>query len=249
MLDVAVPTVANKEEMRIATWNLERGGRTRAARTAQEETLRALGADIIILTEPPPSYKPRANLVGSPALRPGPRENESWVVITGRSLEPMDLDTPYTRMAVAARALVEGRTVVIYGAVLPWLSVRSHAPDLVRAEEDFNAVFTRVLEEQKSDLERLRITADLVVWAGDFNQSLRGPLRGCSRKGRTALNDCLAALGFVAWNDDAAHARPDLRAVDLLCGPKSQAVRARGRINPVRDGIVMSDHAGYWVDL
>lgn len=235
--------------MRIATWNLERGGRTRAARPAQEETLRALGADIVVVTEPPCSYKPGANLVTSPALRPGPRGPESWVAITGRSVEPVDLDTPYAQMAVAARAFVEGRTVVIYGAVLPWLSVRSHAPDLVRGEEDFHAVFTRVLEGQRADLERLRMTSDLVVWAGDFNQSLEGPLRGCSEKGRTAVNDCLAALGLVAWNGDADHARPDLRAVDLICGPKSQAVRARGRIDPVRDGIVMSDHAGYWVDL
>jgi hypothetical protein len=33
--------------MRIATWNLERGG-SRAARAAQEETLKALGADVLV---------------------------------------------------------------------------------------------------------------------------------------------------------------------------------------------------------
>jgi hypothetical protein len=66
---------------------------------------------------------------------------------------------------------------------------------------------------------------------------------------RVALNKCLAELGFVAWNGEADHARENLRAIDLICGPKGQTTLAQGRIDPTRDGVRMSDHAGYWVDL
>ena len=42
--------------MRVATWNLERGGKTRAARRAQEEALRELERDVLVVTEPGPFF-------------------------------------------------------------------------------------------------------------------------------------------------------------------------------------------------
>lgn len=78
------------------------------------------------------------------------------------------------RSRVGARAQLDGRTARIYGSVLPWLAVRSQEPSLVRNGETFADVFTRVLEAQKADILRLRSEADLVVWAGDFNQSFEG---------------------------------------------------------------------------
>lgn len=56
-------------------------------------------------------------------------------------------------------------------------------------------------------------------------------------------------LGLVAWNGVAAHATPGMHAIDLICGPREITVREQGRLDPVRDGIRMSDHAGYWVDF
>ena len=235
--------------MRIATWNLERGGRTRAARLAQEETLRTLHADVVVLTEPPAAYRNGPGIVTSPAQRSGKGDPESWVAIVGPGVEVVPLDIPYERLAVAARVAVGGRRLTIYGAVLPWLSVRSHAPEIVRDGEEFSDVFGRVLNAQKADLLKLRANGEPVVWAGDFNQSVAGSNLGGSKSGRAALNECLADLGMVAWNGQAAHARDCLRAIDLICGPRDQTILAEGRIEPGRDGVRMSDHAGYWVDL
>jgi hypothetical protein len=235
--------------MRIATWNLERG-RSRAARAAQEETLKALGADVLVLTEPGAAYIAGPGVVASPPTRPGSSYGpESWVAIVGPGVEPVPFDIPYERMAVAARVPFGGRSMIIYGAVLPWLSIRGHAKELVREGEVFADVFGRVLGAQKADIVKLKKNCELVVWAGDFNQTVGGTNAGGSRKGREALVNCLADLGLVAWNASADHAVGGLQAIDLICGPTELAVRAQGRIDPVRDGVRMSDHAGYWVDV
>jgi endonuclease/exonuclease/phosphatase family metal-dependent hydrolase len=153
-------------------------------------------------------------------------------------------------MAVAARATVGERTIIVYGAVLPWSAVRTHAPYLVRPGETRGDVFERVLAEQAADVAELcRQYEASVIWAGDFNQTLMGPNLGGSASGRAALESTLAKLNFTAWNAGAAHCRPGMCAVDLICGPKSITPTAQGRIDPVSGGTVMSDHAGYWVEL
>lgn len=151
-------------------------------------------------------------------------------------------------MAVAAR-VAGGRRVVIYGAVLPWLAIRAHAPDLVRDGERYIDAFRRVLAAQRADIDALRARGEFVVWAGDFNQSVGGANLGGSNEARAELNTCLDEMGFAAWNGDADHANEGLHTIDLICGPKGEQVLAQGRIDPVLDGVTMSDHAGYWVDL
>ena len=233
--------------MRIATWNLERG-RTKAAVAAQHVVLREVGANVAVLTEPPRTYVSEPGCVVSPALRDGPGGLESWIAIVGPAVEPCELEIPYEHLAVAARVPGDP-SVIIYGTVLPWLAVCRHAPYLVRPGEGYADVFARILDAQRRDLARLGSQADILVWAGDFNQSLDGPVRGASQKGREAVQACLDELGLTAWNATAPHAREGLCAIDLICGPAEHIPRAQGRIPPEHDDVRMSDHAGYWVDL
>ena len=88
-----------------------------------------------------------------------------------------------------------------------------------------------------------------MVWAGDFNHTLSGPLWGGSAARRDLLENALASIGYSARNESAAHAKPGMQAVDLICGPADWTVPAQGRIDPSRDGVEMSDHAGYWVEI
>ncbi len=120
--------------MKIATWNLERGGRTRAARPAQEEALRELAADVVALTEVPPEYVGAERTVCSPPERMGPRGGEAWAAIVGTNVECVPYEIPYERMAVARVGSGEG-SFILYCAVLPWLSVTNQAPDVVREGE------------------------------------------------------------------------------------------------------------------
>jgi endonuclease/exonuclease/phosphatase family metal-dependent hydrolase len=237
--------------MKLATWNLERGGKTQAAREAQEELLAELRADVVVLTEPASSYKTTSGVVTSPRLRKnGTAEPEAWVAIVGSSVEPVDFDVPYKHTAVAARASVGGLIVIIYGAVLPWLAVTSHADELVEEGEDSFAVFKRVLAEQAKDIADLRKRyGSPVIWAGDFNQTVSGPNWGGSNDRRDLLIETINSLELEPWNGKADHAMNGMCAVDLICGPKECFVLPQGRIDPVRGKLAMSDHAGYWVEL
>lgn len=238
--------------MKIATWNLERGP-SRKAERAQKSVLDALAADIVVLTEPPTDCRTSHSVVTSPPHRHGRHGPESWVAIQGKSaLNAVEIDIPYERMAVAARAKVDGRQVIIYGTVLPWNAIRRHAPELVQAGESASDAFSRVLREQVADILELRRRhrPDLILWAGDFNQSVRGANYGGSQANRKMLTDALDALGFEAWNGKADHAEAGLCAIDLICGVRDQPLAHQGRIDPVAAGKVqMSDHAGYWVEI
>ncbi len=151
--------------MKLATWNLEGGG-SRFRIAAQEHIVSDLAADVVVLTEPPAWYENGAGVVTSPQRRVGPRGAEAWVAIVGPSVEAVALEVPYERTAVAARASAGGVRVVVYGAVLPWLAIANHAPELVREGEDSLATFTRILAEQASDiLELRRRCGEPVVWA------------------------------------------------------------------------------------
>ena len=236
--------------VRIATWNLERADSARI-RQAQETVLRELTADILVLTEPGPSYRPGPRVVTSPPERSRPKKGDAWVAIVGDSVEPVGVEIPYERLAVAARARIDGRSVVVYGSVLPWAFAANNAPELVRARESAFDTFLRVLREQVADIAELRRRwpADLVVWAGDFNQTLSGPSHGGSAVKREALRRALDELGLVAFNADAPNARPGMHTIDLICGPRETVIVRQARVDPVRDGLRLSDHAAYWVEM
>lgn len=90
--------------MRIATWNLQRGGRSRAARQAQDVVLRDFAADILVVSEPGVSYQSGPGIVTSPGRRPDQQANEGWSAILASSIEPIPTAIPFERMSVAARA-------------------------------------------------------------------------------------------------------------------------------------------------
>lgn len=106
------------------------------------------------------------------------------------------------------------------------------------------------MREQVSDILELRRRFDLpVLWIGDFNCAVVGSTRAGSLDRRRLLLDALGTLDLAVWNGDEAHAIEGLSTIDLICGPKGVRLESRGRIDPVRDGVRLSDHAGYWVEF
>lgn len=234
--------------VRIGTWNLECGGRTLGAGARQDDRLRELVVDVMVLTEPGPDRSvTTSGRVSSAPIRTLRRGAGAWVTIEGASAAVVGAPAPPTRMAAIAEVTIAGEHVVVYGSVLPWRGIRAHAPELVLPGESAMAAFGRVLAEQVADVRALveRYPGALVVWAGDFNQSLIGPNFSGSSEGRRLLGEALDSLGFVAWNAEAAHAAEGLCAIDLVCGPRGRRVAAVERIAPGRE----SDHAGYVVDV
>lgn len=80
-----------------------------------------LRLDVAVLTEPPAALPVSAGgVVASPAGRVSGDRLEAWVAIVGAHFEPIDVELPYTRLAVAAHVRTPGHPLVVYDSVLPW---------------------------------------------------------------------------------------------------------------------------------
>ena len=234
------------------SWNLERGGRTGSRWAKQSNVIVGMRCDVAVLTEPPPALAAlEGRVVSSPGRRKGLNGLESWVAVIGFGVVPAAIDLPFERMAAAAVLTISGDLVVVYGSVLPWNAAATQAPDLALPGESSAAMFDRVLAAQEADVTRLQAAYPgvVVLWVGDFNQTLCGANFGGSAQKRHALESSLQRLGMVAWNAKARHARDGMCAVDLVCGPKELVVGDVTYVDPAASGEVLSDHAGYVVEV
>lgn len=230
--------------MRIGTWNLEGGSRRRSAADEQLGVLDGCRLAVAVLTEPSEAVLTRQGSTVITSL--GRDAGAPWVAIVGDGL--VQRGDPRA-LSVAAETDVAGRRVLVYGSVLPWTKATSDIPEVAkgRRSHDF---FVDELDAQVSEIETYCSDDELtVVWAGDFNQNLLGPLHGGSAKRREELQKRLASLGFEAWNRLAPHAVDGLFTIDLICGPNHLAVAGNETIANTVDGQVVSDHAGYVVDV
>jgi hypothetical protein len=128
------------------------------------------------------------------------------VAIVGTSLQAVDLDIDYRHLAVACRTVLDETSVVVYGSVLPWLSARTHAPDVYGdLPRPFIEIFATVLGEQVEDMRelRLRYPDEALVWAGDFNHTLMG--RALQREASAMLQRAVEDLGLKVTNAAAPH--------------------------------------------
>ena len=238
--------------MRVATWNLERARGAKAE--GQRRVLDEISPDIAILTEvTADSWAGDGDIVTSPVCRPSRFGVEPWVAVVGKGATPIEPMPTYDSLGVAARFDVSDESIVVYGTVLPWRAAPRQALDLVEAGETADDMFQRVLLAQVGQIETLQQLSPgaLVLWIGDFNQTLEGPNYGGSRAARRLLHDALRSLGMIACNSSSEHARPGMCAIDLICGPASRlrSDRPVGDINPIDEGRRLSDHAGYYVDV
>jgi endonuclease/exonuclease/phosphatase family metal-dependent hydrolase len=190
-------------------------------------------------------------VITSPPDRSSSHGSESWIAIRTIEQRAAWVTPPFERLAAATIATVNGREIVVYGSVLPWHSAPRQIPELALRDESFAAMFERYLNAQVADLEDLRShhPRAVLIWAGDFNQSLDGPNLVGSRSGRLLLRSALDHLGFTAWNQNEHHANAELVAIDLICGPRDLCIIRVDRIDPFQNGRQLSDHAGYVVDI
>src|SRR5262249_3717800 len=102
------------------------------------------------------------------------------------------------RTTCARIALDDGRTLLIYGTVLPWRSDRRWLPAVG------GAAFVQVLGEQAADWRRLRqqYPDDLLCVAGDFNQELGDRTVVGTAPGRAELRRALDGAALVCRTGD-----------------------------------------------
>jgi hypothetical protein len=220
----------------------------------QNDLLDSINADIEVLTEPGQPHnllRDGKAIVASETRR---SDGESWVVIRGHSVAPCAFEIPFERMATAATATVHGTDFLVYGSVLPWLAAASHAPDvfdLPRKGIPSAAIYGAWLTAQLRDIWNLGkiYPKHRLLWLGDFNVPIRPPFQQHLPAGSDMVIDALHNLGLRAFNGDAPHRSPEVQAVDLICGPNSMVVTASECTAGSAQGLRLSDHLLYYVDV
>lgn len=224
----------------VGTWNVARKTGPTAAR--QLSLLKA-SASVWVLTEPSKCHLDDFPQAVKSIDRPKP--TLPWIAIVGEGVRTSDTIRP-TKHSVAAVIERDGIEIAVLGTVLPWRSVIKHAPELVNPGEDtVDAVFERILGEQRAALAQLKEQHGHVIWAGDFNQSLFGPNTGGSTTRRKMLNAALRD-GLVPFNAELPHICAGLSTIDLICGTSSLRAESVACLPESRP---LSDHLGYVAKL
>ena len=237
--------------MRIGTWNLERHGDSDRIRL-QRTLIDSKCADVFVLTEVHRAFDCGGWTVErSIKSTHSDHAGDSWVAVVSQGLDLSESTLSPRNSSVAGQYVVGGELLIVYGSVLPWLRAPDQAPDLALPNEPYVDMFARIVREQVEDLRTMKQAHSkaIIVWAGDFNQTLSGSNSGGSNISRKLLKDTLADLGLVAWNEHLAHAIPGLKTIDLICGPTSRPVKVIERFDSVFDGHKLSDHAGYLIEI
>lgn len=166
--DIVVPvsTRTGLPGFRVATWNVEA-----EARAAAVELLLGLRADVLLLTEVHPELRlPGYRMIG--LTEPRMLAGQHYAAVAAR--EGMDVEVLEPPAVTSAAARVDGVTFVC--TVLPWVLAPSPPyTGATQAEQVAHAV---------TDLPPWLEAQGELVWGGDWNHPLTGPLTGFTARGR-----------------------------------------------------------------
>lgn len=188
--------------MRIGTWNVEYVFKDRLDVLRRVLSLRDNQADIWVLTEThdeliPPGTEFAAHAEPRPknfsAIRPGSR----WVSIWSRFpiLEQISLaGADLKRTTCALLDIGEGRTLVVYGTVMPWHSDQSEHPPATPLPNwsEHHRVLPLQIDEWR--MLREKYPSAYLCVAGDYNTDMGSGARYGTKQGietlRTGLEAC-----------------------------------------------------------
>ena len=239
---------------RLATWNLDRANPKSTARLATLQShMETIDADIWILTEtwqqiaPSPAH----HLIAYSTTAPD-REStagEAWTAIWSRfPADALSLAAEPERTAAALITLPNGRPIIAYGTVLPWLSDQRRAP-LTGKEAFLESLAAQSAEWQ--GLKEKHPDAGLLI-AGDFNQDLADKHYYGSRDGREALRASLSQnelICLTADDQDPLVDEPDRASIDHIVVSRDVGVGAIGYWPQGDLPRKLTDHYGVWADL
>ena len=259
-----MPPIARKRiivmQLRVATWNLERPGKTRPDRPRRiVEIIQKINADIWILTETNEIVVPGSDYQGvaSTPVDGLHRSGENWTTIWSRFPVIGVIATHAPEIAVCVEIDSPVGPLVVFGTVLPY-----HADRVAREGYRGWQSHYESIPMHGADWRKIRgdYPSHCICVAGDFNQSRDerrwdGRLWYGTQKGRTMLTRTLidCDLACVTEEDFVATGKLTTRSsIDHICIDKQHAAsgRAVGAWEPFdSEGNRLSDHNGVWVDL
>ncbi|MGN6782946.1 MAG: endonuclease/exonuclease/phosphatase family protein [Marmoricola sp.] len=211
--------------MRIATWNLEGKWTLRHRHLAE-----SLDADLLLLTEVPDRVAiagMRVHLTQG-EMQPGRR----WAAVAARTpISP--LPDPHGATALAD---VDGLRVA--SSVLPWRNCGNSFP--WTGPDQGSRTIAAV-----TDIE----AANPVIWGGDWNHELAGRIYAGSVAGRARILAALDLLGLDVATARAPHRLPGATSIDHVAVPSFWSVTSAERVSSIMEGIALSDHDAYVVNM
>ena len=247
-------------QLRVATWNLERPGKTRLDRPRRIlNVIQKINADIWILTETNEIVVPGDDFTGfaSTPVDGLHRSGENWTTIWSRFPVTRVIRTHAPEIAVCVEIESQIGPLIVFGTVLPYHADRVASEGYRGWQSHYESI-----PEHGADWRRIRADypSHLFCVAGDLNQSRDerrwdGRLWYGTQKGRTMLTDTLAncSLACVTEEDFVATGKLTTRSsIDHICIDKKHVacVRMVDAWEPFDpEGIRLSDHNGVVVDI
>ncbi|GAA4100165.1 hypothetical protein ACFFOS_19300 [Nocardioides kongjuensis] len=211
--------------MRIATWNL--GGKW----TPRHHWLvRSLRADLLLLTEVVEWVEVSGLSIHftEAEMQPGRR----WAAVAANA-RVRPLPDPH-----GATALAEVDGLRIASSILPWRNSGSASPWTGEDQGSRTAAAVTAIE-----------AAAPIVWGGDWNHELTGRLYAGSRGGQLSILGALDRLGLRAPTDVSPHRLVGARSINHVAVPAFWSVVAVERVSAIADGVELSDHDAYVVEV
>ncbi len=248
--------------MRIATWNLERTHSAKLGWTAISDQLRAVDADLWILTETNSGLPLASAYTGwhSSLIAEYHAAGECRTSIWTR-LPVLQQILPYDReTAVCLEVETTLGPMLVYGTVIPYAD--AGVPKPYRSNGTWSTakkweLHYASINQHNDDLMKLQhsFPDHSIAFGGDLNQSRDGTNWYGTTKGRELLSKCLENTKLKCVTEEAYRAMGQLTTrstVDHICLSKKLS-RYRTTVHawdaPVLDGKPVSDHNGITVTI
>jgi hypothetical protein len=140
----------------------------------------------------------------------------------------------------SAAAVSDG--MLLCSSVLPWYACRSVWPD---KGPDIPTITVMALDRIRPHLQ----PGGQVVWGGDFNNPMTGPHRPGTKRGRVEIQRLADDLALRVLTTDLPHVLPGLRSIDHIAVPTRWSVEQCDRVPAELDGVRLSDHDAYVVEV
>ncbi|GAA5031772.1 hypothetical protein GCM10023258_30220 [Terrabacter aeriphilus] len=228
--------------VRLGTWNLD---------TAQPDMHRPLQAnwlrqhaDVWMLTEVHEvALEGLGSHVVSDAIEGMARRYWSGIA----SLWPLHPVVSGHPTLVLARVRLPGLgRVLVASSVLPWRAAGKYWPS--GDGDDLQGRYASVLSRHQAAILEAR-EDDLVVWGGDFNQTLSGTEHVGSSSGRRTLGAAFQSLDLRVLTEDAPSTARNAHPIDHVAVPHHVGPVSARCILPTARDRALSDHPAYLAEV
>ena len=246
-------------QIRVATWNLERPGKSQTGRLPKIlDRIQQVDADIWILTETNEIIVPGSDYAGfaSPPVEGLHRKGEHWTTIWSRFPVIGVIPTHAPEIAVCVEIDSPIGPLVVYGNVLPYHADRTS--DGYRSwQSHYESIPKHGVDWRKI---RDEYPKHLICVAGDLNQSRDdrrwdGRLWYGTQKGRTMLTNTLAECDHACVTEEDFVSTGKLMSrssIDHICidvDHVTSVLKVDAWEPYDSDGTRLSDHNGVSVDI